>query len=233
MRLMPNRNLVFIFLFFCLALTVVAQDKSDSLLRLLPSAQGPARAKLLNALSKNYWNSDPKRSEEFASQQVKLADSLHDAALQWDAYYNEGVSFFYLSDYPKALQAFLHSLKIAEEQKNKKQIAGSLNSMGSVYQSLDDYPKAMDYFERSLKLREELKDSFAVASTLANMGGMLDYMDRQEEGLKDFKRAMAIWGKMHYSEGLANCYLGIGSIYTSFKKYDSAIVYYKMSAEMK
>ena len=84
------------------------------------------------------------------------------------AYGSIGIVFSEQSNYAKALQFYLKSVKIYEELHDDARSAKLYNNIGIVYKSQKSNFKALDYFVKAQKIQEQLKDA-AVGITLTNI----------------------------------------------------------------
>ena len=70
---------------------------------------------------------------------------------------NIGDVYFYLADYPKALEYFKKSIIIKEEIGDKRGIVLAYYGIGKLYLKIRQYNKALDYTNNSLKMANNLK----------------------------------------------------------------------------
>lgn len=68
----------------------------------------------------------------------------------------QGVRHYVKSDYPKALDYTVRSLKISEEIGDQSGISSSLLGIGDIYMEQGDYIKAIEHYHRSLDLAKEI-----------------------------------------------------------------------------
>jgi len=74
------------------------------------------------------------------------------------AYGSMGIVFSEQSNYAKALQFYLKSVKIYESLKDERKCSKIYNNIGVVYKSQNSDFKALEYFIKSQKIQEKLND---------------------------------------------------------------------------
>jgi len=87
------------------------------------------------------------------------------------AYGSMGIVFSEQSNYAKALQFYLKSVKIYEELKDESRSSKIYNNIGVVYKSQNSDFKALEYFIKAQKLQEKLND-VNVGITLTNIANI-------------------------------------------------------------
>ena len=131
-----------------------------------------------------------------------------------------------LSQYEKAIGYYEHALVIAQEFKNRRVEARSLNNLGIAYRELSQYEKAIGYFEQALAIFREAKDRGGESSALNNLGNAYGNLSQNEKEIEYFEQALAIARetKDRNSEGRA---LGsLGMAYRSLDQ-DKSIGYFE------
>ncbi|MEZ4937817.1 MAG: tetratricopeptide repeat protein [Crocinitomicaceae bacterium] len=135
-------------------------------------------------------------------------------------------------DYPKALEFYNEALKIHQEMKDPKLIAGTYNNIGIVYGIQANYDECKKYMLKSLEIYEKMNDQDGIANSNNNLGNIHYYQG-------DYKPAIDYWIKsLKYKEangeklGMANTLNNIGNIYRDLKDYEKAIEYYSRSMKI-
>src|SRR5687768_14485133 len=85
----------------------------------------------------------------YADRALALAQGSSSLSGEAASYKRMGDIFFDASNYPKALDNFLRTLRIYEKLEDKFVIAGLLNSIANVYARQDDYQTALEYYQAS------------------------------------------------------------------------------------
>ena len=139
------------------------------------------------------------------------------------AYNTMGISNWVKSDFPKALDYCLRSLKIYEEIGNKKGSAGPINNIGAIYKRLGNYTKALDYFQRSLKIEQEVGTPKGMAVSLNNIGRIYDDQEDYSQALNYYQRSFKINQEIGDRKGIAVSLNNTGRIYMLREEYPKAL----------
>ena len=73
---------------------------------------------------------------------------------------NLGIAYYFQSDFPKAVECYKKSLKIAREAGDQATVGKAYFSLGTVYQSQSNHLKAAEYYEKSLHIARESGDQY-------------------------------------------------------------------------
>ena len=125
---------------------------------------------------RGYLFSQPDSAFYFAQMEYDLAEAIGNKKYMAAALYTQGVSFYFQSDYVKAIDHYTRSLKISEELEDKSGIANSLNNIGLIYQNQGSYDKSLSYYQQSLEIKEEIGDKKGIATSLNNIGIVFYYI---------------------------------------------------------
>lgn len=144
------------------------------------------------------------------------------------AYGSIGIVSSEQSNYSRAFQYYLKSIKIYEEFKDVNMLSRLYNNVGVAYQSQNEFNKALQYFEKAKTIQKELKDS-NVGITLTNIGNCYLKLKNYPEALTAFKKAEnevksnpRALGEWHNSIGLY--YNEKNNNEAALKHWDKAIV---------
>lgn len=166
-------------------------------------------------------------------------------------YYKQGLSP--LTPYQKsagffseALKNYFSSLKLNEELKNKKDIAGSYHNIGIIYYYLNNYPNALKNYYAALNIREELlehaerngnpeeiiNNKLEIAISYNNIGAVYDDPENYQEALKNYFAALKIYEEIDDKKNSADSYNNIGRIYNDQDNYTEALKMYFASLKI-
>lgn len=125
-------------------------------------------------------------------------------------YGSMGIVFSEQSNYAKALQFYLKSVKIYEELEDESKCSKIYNNIGVVYKSQDSDFKALEYFIKAQKIQDKLKD-VNVGITLTNIANIylkqkslekaFEYYTLAKKGLDKNKNPRAL-GEWYNNMGL-------------------------------
>lgn len=222
----------------------------DSLLNVLKTlpASGVTRdtieIKTLNALAREYFDTNEQdKAMNYANKALDLAQKtatssaveiVKFAKSEMSMTYNiTGLVYYQRSDYPKALENYIKSLKTSQEIKFKKGMANSYNNIGNIYRVQSDYSKALEYHFKSLKIREEIKDKRGTSICYNNIGGLYYNQFDYPKALEYYFKSLKIKEELKDKRGIASSYNNIGIICGDQSNYHKALEYYFKSLKIK
>jgi tetratricopeptide (TPR) repeat protein len=85
----------------------------------------------------------------FAQMQYDLAKEKGLKKYMAMALNTQGVTFYFQSDYAKAIHHYTKSLKLYQEMDYKLGIASSFNNIGGIYREQGNYGEAIHYYSKS------------------------------------------------------------------------------------
>ncbi|MHA2251463.1 MAG: tetratricopeptide repeat protein [Candidatus Kariarchaeaceae archaeon] len=104
-----------------------------------------------------------------------------------------------------AINAYDQTLKIAQQLKNSRGIAISLNNIGTIYQNKGKLDLALEYYEKSLKIKEDNALIQSSAITLANIGEVYQLKGEVEKAKEKFFKSLELYqevGLITYTAGM-------------------------------
>ena len=127
-----------------------------------------------------------------------------------------GVYSASLSDYPRALEWALKSLKTAETTNCLNCMEVAWTSTGQVYYQLGDQPRSLEYFKKALAADKQMGNKTKEAVNLINIGERYRLMGQYENAIKPYQEALAL-AKSLYLTGLiksdiADAYVKLGNV---------------------
>lgn len=208
----------------------VGQNKTDSLLQALKTAEGELKVKTYNELFKATINSSPVEAVEYATQAQEMAKEINDQKGLAAASNNLGVAYRNQGALAKALEYYFNALKIYETIGHKEGIASAKNNIGNIYAFKKDYEKALQYFKESHGIFEEMGDSVRIIGSLNNLGNVSSEMNQDDEALKYYNEAFDRSEKQ--GKKFADPVSNMGNIYLKRGDYENAAKFYLKALEM-
>ena len=148
-------------------------------------------------------------------------------------YNNIGVWYYSAaSDYDKALDYYLLSLKKREEINDTSGIAYSLANIGNIYYKQNRREKALESFEKGLLYAEAVNDKKIMSILLNNLGAEYEFKKEYEKALDYYFKSAGIKEELNNLTSLAVTYGSIGSAYKRTESYFDALHYYNKSIEL-
>ena len=136
-----------------------------------------------------------------------------------------GLVYQFQGNYPQSLSNHYIALKIREEIKDKRGMAGSYNNIGLIHSLQNNYTKALKLFDKALILNNELGNKSWKSYNLGNIGSIYLNQGKNDEALKYFHEALKISQELGNKYGAGNSIGQIGLIYFNKKDYNQAIKY--------
>ena len=197
----------------------------DSLLEKLSTAQDTNKINTLNSLAYQYLNANPIKAKEYATQALKLSETLKYAHGKASAIDVIGTLYEQLGDYAKALEYKLQALRIYEQIKDLGGTAKSFNNIGVLYFRQKNHDKALEYYQKALAIVKRQNKQIAVAVYLLNVGEVYQEKGEYAKAIDYEQQSMEISTKLKYMDDCVAFSLGIiGQCYAAQGKYDKAIV---------
>lgn len=138
------------------------------------------------------------------------------------AYGSMGIVFSEQSNYAKALQFYLKSVKIYEELKDESKCSKIYNNIGVVYKSQNSDFKALEYFIKAQKIQEKLNDG-NVAITLTNIANIYLKQKNLDKAFEYYNSAKKALDKNPNSRALGEWHNNMGLYFTETNQDNQAV----------
>ena len=125
----------------------------------------------------------------------------------------------------KALKEFFKALKIAEEIKDIKSIANTLNCIGNSYRENQNYSLAINYYLKAIEIRKQIGDKINLSTTYVNIGKLFLKQKYYSKALNYLFMALNISNELGHKRTIVKANGTIGTIYFEQKKYNEAIIF--------
>ncbi|MCD4792523.1 MAG: tetratricopeptide repeat-containing sensor histidine kinase [Bacteroidales bacterium] len=136
------------------------------------------------------------------------------------------------SDYEKALDYYLLSLKKREEINDSVGIAYSHSNIGNIYYKQNRRDKAIESFEKGLLYAKGGNDKNIISILLNNLGAEYEEKKEYEKALDYYIKSSEIKKELNNQIRLAVTYGSIGNLYQKTGKYKEALEYYNKAVEL-
>lgn len=221
---MKRMKLFIIFLYIAL---FANSQNTDSLWALVnnPKSADTIRLSALYDLAWVYLYDKPDSTIGIAEYQLTLAQKVKNLKWEAKAYNAMGAASQIKAAYSKAIEYYQKGLKIYEGIGDKKNLAGAMGNIGSIYINLQKYEKALDYQLKCLKLVQEMGNLAGVASSLHNISVIYNNIKDYEKALLYGEQAVEMYRHVGDYHGLASAYDNMGNIYIELDKLEEAIDY--------
>ncbi len=184
-----------VFLVMVMGAPTFAQQRIDSLQRLLKSATSDSlRVEWLISLNGETEYLDIDKAREYLAEARRLAESN-----QWNwarllVYRAESYSAMLLGDFTTSLRIDKQRLALAQSLGDSAQMLDALNYIGDSYLGRGEYDEAYFAFAESHRMAKQRGDSLGMAITTHNMGCLFNEIGQYDLALQHlaFARAMSI-----------------------------------------
>lgn len=155
----------------------------------------------------------------YADEAVRLSRNVESLTLKSKAVSQRANSFFYSSEFDKALSDYQKCLMYDELVGDSSGIALSLYSIGNVYAMINKHELALEYFQKSYDLSRKFGDTLFMRDILINMGANYSNSEMYSEALKALMRALEF--TQNESEK-GEIYQNIGAVHNNIGAYQKA-----------
>ena len=140
-----------------------------------------------------------------------------------------GKAYFFMSDFPKALEFYDQALPIQRKTGNRGAEATTLTNLGVVYKNLGEEQKALDYFNQALAIERDANELHSEASTLTNIGTVYDDLGEKQKGLDYYNQGLDLFRKTGNRQGEATALNNIGYVYSDLGQKPKALEYFNQA----
>ena len=138
-------------------------------------------------------------------------------------YYNDMAYYYvYKGEVGRGIESYYKSLKIAEENGWKMQIAQSYNNLGSIYDDLGEVERAIEFHRKALFIRLQHNELESIATSFNNLGYCFEKKGEADSALAYFYKTLEIDRKSGINTQTSTTYNNIGALYLSLGQLDSS-----------
>ncbi len=157
-----------------------------------------------------------------------------DPRLQLPLLANIGVVYDNLGDYPKALENFLHALKLNQSvlaDKGRRSMidslthAGLLFSIGDIYIEMSQYDRGFENYNEVLSISKQLKDSMFEMMAIMGIGKTLSFKGDYTNAAAYYEKALQVSKATRDARNESDILKDLGSVYLTMGNLDRALSY--------
>jgi serine phosphatase RsbU (regulator of sigma subunit) len=186
----------------------------------------------LNLLAAEIVDIDPSKSIKYASEALKLAETIKSEKAIAKALHNIGNGYFNLADYKNALSFYIKALTIQESIGNKKGILSSSGAIGNVYLDLKQPDEAYKYFKRTLEIAKEIDSKGGIASALIAIGTVYSEKKDYKQSLEYTFQSMKLFEELGVDGAVGTCLNNIADSYSKLNEPEKAMFYINKSYDI-
>jgi len=136
-----------------------------------------------------------------------------------------GNIYYFLSNFPKAVEYFENALKIYEKHNEETGIASCLGNLGLIYQETYQFDKALEYQYKGLELEKKKNNKRGIAISHISIASIYITLNKLVDAKKNAKEAIRISTELMDSSTLSDGYLRLAGCYRMLGEMDSAQIY--------
>lgn len=210
----------------------VSNPTADSLEVALNASEGKQKVILLNDLYKQYVNNDPTKALDYTRQALELASAINDPSGMASSYNNIGVLFKNRGNLDDALDNYLKSVRIQEENKFLDALPYTYNNIGTIYSLKSEFEKALEYFNKALEQFESIDHKLRIIGTLNNIGNVYSDLEEYDYALNYYLKSLTIYEEMEDNSQAFIPFNNIGNIYFKKGELDNAVAFYEAGYDL-
>ena len=202
-----------------LAAAIMEATSEEARQQLLEGDKDLVDSRLVEALSRR--GTDLVRGRQYAGAQavyeraVEIARRVGDRKSEGEALQNLANAFYYLRNFPRALESYERRLAIERERQDGEAIASALLGVAIIRYSYAEYGVALSRYREALALQEELPDRSAVATTLISTGNVLYLLGDFPASIADYRRSRELYRGVTDTDGEAKALTGLARVYVA------------------
>ncbi|MBS1730725.1 MAG: sensor histidine kinase [Bacteroidetes bacterium] len=199
----------------------------DSLMNVLKTAKEDSnKAILLLSIGEQYERAAPETSKYYYHQSLDLSKKINYALgeIKFASYYTAVLNM--QGRFDSSLQLNKEALQLARKLKNDLAIAKmSFNTANSFYM-LSKNDSAIYYYMQVLPVLDKLGDKQMLGTAYSNLQNFYLELSQYEKAIEYGKKGLEIY-KHDFNGSLqhAYCLSNLGTVYSTLKKYDTALIY--------
>ena len=210
----------------------VTSPTADSLELALTKTEGKEKVIILNDLYKQYVNNDPVKAMDYTRQALELATAINDPSGMASSYNNIGVLFKNRGSLDEALDNYLQSVRIQEENKFVDALPYTYNNIGTIYSLKSEFEKALEYFNKALEQFESIDHKLRIIGTLNNIGNVYSDLEEYDYALTYYLKSLTIYEEMEDNSQAFIPFNNIGNMYFKKGELDNALAFYESGYDL-
>lgn len=208
-------------------------EKIVKLLKELKTVSGEEKVNKLNDLAFALYNSEPKKTEEYAKQALDLAEEINSQKGIARSHNIIGISFHRRCDFDKALKNYTKALDIYNKIGDQHKIAASKNNIGAVYEKRGQFNIALKFYLKALRIWEEMDNKKNLSACFNNIGIIYEKLRSYKSALEYHLKSLKIKEEIGDTYGTSISLNNIGIIYNRQENNDLALEYLLKSLKIK
>ena len=174
-----------------------------------------------------------KLSKDYYDRTLELAQRVNDIEMIEFAYNGLGTLHGALSEFDKAVEAYLHSIDIAKKRNNIGEEVVGLTNIANVYTKANNFDLAFDNIHKAKELALQINDSLAIANVLNTFGKILNAKKDFKKSLAYHEQALNIYEAAQDKRHILETLIYLADLYAEAGGYTIAEFYFKKCFDYK
>jgi signal transduction histidine kinase len=136
------------------------------------------------------------------------------------------------SDYLRAIDYYIESLRLNEELNSRQQIARVYGNMGWSHNSLNNFVQADEQARKSLSMMRQIKDKAGEAFAYNLLGNIAFNRKLYGKAEELYDSALQLRKELQLDEQVSNTMFNLARVYERLGRYDDALRYYLSDLEV-
>ncbi|WBX76785.1 tetratricopeptide repeat protein [Tenacibaculum ovolyticum] len=145
---------------------------------------------------------------------------------------NQGAIYYYLGNYPKALEYYKKAMILYEALNDETKIATTTQNIGGIYLELDDLSGAMKNFQTAKKVYEKTSDTKSLSQVLNSIGDVYLKFKNHEKALVSLQKALKYATENKEKQIELEVLFNLGKLFQSQNLFAKSVDYYSRSLQL-
>ncbi len=144
-----------------------------------------------------------------------------------------GSAYYFKGNYVKASNYYFKSIKVLENNHDKKELGFSYNELAKLYRKTRKLNLAKETYSKALKIFTDLQDSTYISMINNESGVVYEYEGDYEEALKRYTNSFKISENLNDSVAISYALNNIAGLYSLQNKFNTAQLYLNKALEIR
>jgi len=171
-------------------------------------------------------NSDYKGALKYLEISCKIFEQLNDNLSLGSCLNNQGLAYYYDTQYEKAIEFYINALKITE-YKTKLAAAHTLGNIALINMQYRRWDQALIYYHQALKHAKLFNKNSMISEQLINIGVAYLFNDELDKSIVYFDKATILQNEIGNTRSIFIIAKRLGEVYVEKQKYTKAMQYYQ------
>lgn len=208
---------------------IAAQEKIDSLEKVLEYSGRHEKAKIYNLLSEEYANISALKAADYSKKALEIARKLNTDPLLARSHYTYGLSMYYSGRYRKSIAHFDSSLKLYQNIGDMEKTVITMVRLSNAYVNQNKYQHALKIQFDALRLAEENQSIYGQIFTYNQIGNLYINTRDFKNAAEFLEKARTLAEQFKEKDLISNNYAITGNMYMEQGKYIESLHFLKQA----